>query len=135
MRTDVHRMQGQSGLTLIEIMLALTIVAIGLVTLLTAASRCIAVARSAKIYENARHMLGRVELENPIRWDEVEEGAEQGYFDGNSDFTWQRTIEQIGEEEDPLFLVSTRVIWSERGKESYEEVVTYMFVPEALDDE
>jgi prepilin-type N-terminal cleavage/methylation domain-containing protein len=124
-----------SGMTLIEIMLALTIVSIGLVTLITAASRCIAVARSARIYETARHMIGRVDLENPIKKDEIEDGSDSGTFSDNPDFKWEREIEQIGEEEDPLFLIRTRVSWSERGKVAYEEITTYLFAPEALLEE
>jgi len=119
------------ALTLIEVLLALTILSIGLFVMIATASRCLAVARQAKHYEKARHLLARVEVEEPLPLkEEIEEGTESGGFRGeSSDYRWRRTIELVGEEEDALFEVTTRVMWSDRGQQAFEEVVTYLHAP------
>ena len=123
----------KSGLTLIEVMLALTILGLGVLTLVSAASKCLGVARQAKNFETARHLLGVVEVENPLQLEEeIEEGSDGGTFDNGPDgFTWSRDITIVGdEEEDGLFEVKTRVYWSDRGKQTYEEVITYLYAPD-----
>ena len=124
----------RAGMTLIEVMLAVVILSTGLIALLTCASRLMAVAGQAKNYETARRLLGQVEVESPLRLkEEIEEGTETGTFStGEKGWTWERTIQHIGEEEearDGLFLVTTRVRWSNRGKNVTEETVTYRYIP------
>ncbi|MDD2236646.1 MAG: prepilin-type N-terminal cleavage/methylation domain-containing protein, partial [Kiritimatiellae bacterium] len=58
--------RGKLGLTLIEVLMALAIMGIGLAGLVAAASRCLAVARKAKNYENTRRLLGEAEM----KWQE-----------------------------------------------------------------
>jgi prepilin-type N-terminal cleavage/methylation domain-containing protein len=121
----------RAGLTLVEVLIALAILGIGLFVLIATASKCLAVARQAKNYEKARHLLGRVELEEPLDPEEIEEGTDSGGFEGeDSDYRWVREIRLIGEEEDGLYEITTRVTWSERGKQAFEDVVTYLYVPE-----
>lgn len=124
----------KAGLTLIEVMLALTILGMGVAGLVMAAGRCIAVARKARILETARQLMGQVELEEPlILKEEVEEGTESGTFqDAPDGYRWTRDVRILGEEEDGLFEVKTRVYWTDRGKEDFEEVVTYLFSPELI---
>jgi prepilin-type N-terminal cleavage/methylation domain-containing protein len=122
----------KEGLTLIEVMLALAILGIGLFVMIATASKCLAVVRQSRNYEKARELLAQVELDHPILLEEIEAGTENGSFSGeDSAYKWQRNIEVVGEEEeDGLFSVATRVSWAERGRESYEEVVTYVYAPE-----
>ena len=121
-------------MTLIEVMLAVVILSTGLIALLTCASRLLAVAGQAKNYETARRLLSQVEVESPLRLkDDIAEGTETGTFStGEKGWRWERTIRHIGEEEearDGLFLVTTRVAWSHRGKNVSEQTVTYRYVP------
>lgn len=113
-------------------MLAVTILGLGLTALITTASRCLAVVRQAKNYETARHLLGRVELENPLQLEEkIQPGSDEGGFGSEyAGFRWRRDIETVGNEEDGLFSVTTRVSWSDRGRASQEEIVTYVYAPE-----
>jgi prepilin-type N-terminal cleavage/methylation domain-containing protein len=120
-----------SGLTLIEVMLALTILGMGLTVLIATTSRCLGVVRQAKNYETARHLLGRVELEHPLQLEEkIEAGSDSGDFSGEPGFQWTRDIEVVGKEEDGLFSVLTRIAWSDSGRKKSEEVITYLYRPE-----
>jgi hypothetical protein len=115
---------------LIEVILATAILATGLVALIAATSRCLAVARRAKEYETARRLLGQVDLEIPPNFEEIKDGVETGQFGGDfADYTWKRAIEELDDEEFQLFVVRTSVTWSSRGSRSSEEVVTYVFGP------
>ena len=127
------------GLTLIEVMLALTILGVGLSVLISTASKCLAVIRQSKNYENARHLLALVEIDFHNRLLELEEqedledsseAVDFPYDFSNYKGTW--TVATIGEEEDGLKEVTFRVTWSEHGRESFEEVVMYRYVPQKV---
>lgn len=132
MKSQISNPKSQiAALTLIEVMLAITILGIGLTVLIATTSRCLGVVRKAKNFETARHLLARVELEHPLQLEEkIEAGSEDGRFTGEDGFQWTREIEVVGEEEDGLFSVRTRVSWSEVGRQSSEEVMTYLYRPE-----
>jgi hypothetical protein len=99
--------------------------------LVATASRCLSVARKARNYENARRLLGRIELENPLAGKEIEEETDSGTFPSPySNYKWRREIAMEGEEEDGLFRITMSVSWSARGKDIAETVVTYLQVPE-----
>jgi len=120
----------KSGLTLIEVMLAIAILAIGLVVMVEAVGRCLAIARSARLFNQAHALLPRVELMNPLLNVELQPGTDRGTFDGAfRAFQWEREIQAVGVEEDRLFEVRTRVSWSRRGGTSFEEVVEYRYSP------
>ncbi|NKB25441.1 MAG: prepilin-type N-terminal cleavage/methylation domain-containing protein [Kiritimatiellae bacterium] len=120
----------QQGLTLIEVMLAVVILGIGLVVLIASASRCIAVVKTACLYEDARHLLALIDLEHPLQRDEIEEGSEEGTFSGSySDYRWKREIKMVGEEEEGLYSLSKQVFWTEKGKRASEEVIMYIYAP------
>lgn len=132
----MSRTSSQRGLTLVEVILAIAILSIGLSGLVTAASRCLAVARKARTYEQARRLIGAMELEFPVDDpDEIEAGtSESGQFDSPfQHYRWVRSVEQEGPEEDGLFRITMRVYWAERGKQNHEEVVTLLYLPEAVE--
>ncbi len=119
----------QSGVTLVEAILALAILGISIFVLIETTARCLAVIRTSKHYQNARAVLDRGELDYPIMTTNSAEanvvsGAE--YPDG---FTFSRSVEQVAGEES-LYIVKTRVVWSESGQASFEEVVGYLYCPE-----
>lgn len=130
------RQRRLAGLTLVEVMLALAILGIGLTVLISTASKCLAVVRQSRNYESARHFLALVELDFKNQLLDLDEGQE--LEDGSSDVrfeesdlyrgTWEVATE--GEEEDGLKKVTFRVAWSERGVNPYEEVVSYLYVPQ-----
>lgn len=130
-RAAGRRAYGVCGMTLLEVMLAVLILTTGLIALVTAASRCIAVAGQARDYEQARRLMGRVEVESPL-WvkEEIGAGVEGGVFTGGPrGWSWAREIVDCGADDETregLFLVKTRVMCGGRGVEEEEE---YLFVP------
>lgn len=129
---DIQHDRRRAGLTLIEVMLALVILGMGMVAMVTAAGRCISVARQAKNYETARELLARVEVEKPMMLEEEPEDiAGDGSFDAPySNFRWQRTVEKEGFEEDGLWRVVTTILWSEDKRSKREQVTSLIYWPE-----
>lgn len=111
--------------------MALLILGTGLVMIIASASRCVAVVRKVKNLETTRELFGRVEVEKPI-WieEDIEDVAGQGAFTGEySQYRWRREVQEVGDEKDGLWLVTTTILWSERGNENSETVVTYVHWP------
>ena len=128
------RSSRKAGLTLVEVMMAVVILGLALGGLVEAASRALAVVRQARNYEMARRMLGQVEAENPLRLeDEIQAGEESGGFDnGPAGWSWTRTLVDYGQDDEQrqgLFLLTTRVYWSQGEKRGLEETVQYLYVP------
>ena len=121
----------QRGLTLIEVLLAMAIMSIAAIVLTTAASRCIGVVRVAKNYYNARHVLDLGELEHPVLFkkennQDVVVNLRIEPIEYPNGYTFTRDAERSEILED-LCVVRTRVTWSARGKDAYEEVVSYLY--------
>lgn len=119
-----------AGFTLIEIMLAVMILAMGLGMIMAAVSQCLSVARAARIYDTTRNLLSQVEAENPIETvEEIEDIADSGKFDDSKlgAYEWKREVEEVGDKKYGLFKITTTVSWSENGKSSQEQLVTYRF--------
>jgi hypothetical protein len=119
-------------MTLVEVLLAISILGAGLVVMLTAGSRCLAVMRIARNYQSAQWTLGMGEIDYPL---EIEEDIEELVVDPEeypNGFTFSREVDE-DEDEDGLYVVRTRVTWSDRGRHGVEEVVRYVLF-EAEDD-
>lgn len=122
----------KKGFTLLEVLAALVIVSIGITSLLIGMTRCLVTVKTIHTRDTARHLLTRVELENPLDKKTIEAGSDAGDFEDEERFRWHRTIEMVDEEERPgLFLVTTRVEWSQQNRAAQEEVVSYCYAPEA----
>lgn len=127
---NAARKRRRAGLTLVEVILALMIIGTGLVALVSAVSRCLSVPRLAMNFDTARELLGQLEAEKPISVEEdIEDAAGSGTFDSpHSNFSWQRAIEQEGEEEeDGLWRVTTTISWTENQKSRSEQIVTLVY--------
>ena len=122
------------GFTLIEVLLAAVLLGVGLTVLLVGASRCLAVMQVARYYQEAEWVLGIGDLEHPIlptqEIDDMQVEAER-YPNG---FTYEREVEQDDEDEDGLHVVRTRVSWAYDDREAFEEVVSYVLVPEEAEE-
>lgn len=120
------------GLTLIEVLIALVILSVGVSSMMVAMSRCLSVVRAARNREVARGLIQRVDIENPIETVDMDEMSDSGDFDEPEGYTWYRDITMVDEEERPgLFEVTTRISWSERGKEAFEEITVFKYAPDA----
>jgi len=134
------RSDSKAGLTLVEVLIALAILAISAAVLMTATSRCLAVVRLSKNYYEARRILELGEIEHPILI--VNEKAafaadagsntdkllnpNVGPFEYPGGFMFNRSCKRSEKHED-LVEVQTRVTWSTRGKEAFEEVTSYLY--------
>lgn len=125
-----HRSNSRRGLTLIEVLLAVAILGIGVGVLMLATARCLAVISQSRHYSTAQRLILQVGAENPLTRTDVKAGSKSGNFDEDEGYTWEREIsEPENESRKGLYTVRTRVTWSDRGRASFEEVVTWHFIP------
>ena len=121
------RPSSRAGLTLVEVLLAMVILATGSMVLMTAVSRCLAVIRVSRNYHTARHVFDQGELEYPvfIKEDEVV-NLELSPVPYENGFTFARDWT-----EDPdhkgMRIVRTHVDWSDRGDHRGEETISYLY--------
>ncbi len=123
------------GLTLIEVLLAVTILSLGLVVMLAAISRCLGVLKVSTRYHDVMWALSAGEAEYPLvvtdrRGAEPEDPEDLGVsteeFGG---ILYERTVDDPYEDEDDsdvrLLIVRTRLAWADRGRENSDEIVRY----------
>jgi hypothetical protein len=87
------------------------------------------VVRLSRNYQTARAVLGRGEGEHSLSGtNTVEQNEVEGVdYDG---YVFSRELQPVDGEK-KLFVVFTRVTWSETGQESGEELVSYVYLPKA----
>ena len=130
------RKNSRHGLTLLEVVLALTILGFGVAALVTATSRCLALVTQSKTYHRARYALEMAELRFPLveKDDELlnKEVPETEIFPG---FQFTRTAETPPDYEDTgLFVLHNRVSWEGRGSNTYEETVRFYYFTNDLSE-
>jgi prepilin-type N-terminal cleavage/methylation domain-containing protein len=121
------RTTSRTGLTLVEVLLAMVILATGAMVLMTAVSHCLAVIRISRNYHTARHIFDLGELEYPVFIkDEKVVNLELNQIEYKNGFTFSRNSI-----EDPahkgMRIIHTRVDWSDRGNRRGEETVSYLY--------
>jgi prepilin-type N-terminal cleavage/methylation domain-containing protein len=122
----------KTGLTLIEVLIALVILSVGVSSMMLAMSRCLSVVRTARNRNVAHSLLWLMDVERPIDKESIEEISESGDFEDAEGYNWYREVVMVDEEYRPgLFLVVTRIEWSRRGRNAFEEVVEYKYAPNA----
>lgn len=120
------------GLTLIEVLIALVILSVGVSSMMVAMSRCLSVVRTARNREVARGLILRVDVESPIESVDMADMSDSGDFDDVEGYEWFRDFFEVDPEQRPgLFLITTRVQWSERGRDAFEEITVYKYAPDA----
>jgi hypothetical protein len=111
-------------------MLAVVILGIGSGVLLLATARCLAIVSKSQRYSTAQRLIGQVAAAHPLTRATIEAGTESGRFEQDPDYEWEREItESQNENRKGLFTVRTRVSWSDRGRNSFEEITTWRFIP------
>ena len=121
----------RSGMTLIEVMLAMAILGIGIFVLLESAAKCLSIIRLTKNYHTARTVLDQGELEHPIIQKEDETyNLDVSPVTYDNGFTFARAAQES--EQEGLLIVRTRVTWAERGSNRMEEVVTFLYDTNAV---
>ena len=124
--------KNNSGLTLIEVLLAIIILSLGVTTLMIATNSCVSLLHTAKNRETAQDLLRNLETLFPIDKIYLEEIYEDGEFEDPQGFSWNREILIVDDENKPgLFLIKTEVTWVQRGKINFERINKYIYAPEA----
>lgn len=114
------------GLSLLEAVLALAILSIGIFILIETTAKCLAVIRVSRNYQTARAVLDRGKLDYPLIWTNAVEDNIVAPVEYPNGFRFSRDLNPVDGEED-LFIVTTRVSWSETGHASSEEVISYLY--------
>lgn len=131
-RRGARPRRGASGLTLVEVLLALAILGIAAGVLMTAVSRCLAVVKVSRNYYEARRILEMATIEHPLLVIKDEQNKDKAVnldiapVEYSPGFTFSRSSERSPTYEE-LLIVRDRVSWSRRGKSAYEEVTTYLY--------
>ena len=121
----------KNGMTLIEVLLAMLILGISIGALMSNASQCLSIIRKSRQYENARRLIQRIELEHPLDNEDIMRSETAGDFDDYEAYRWEREIIEIDSEFRPgLFHIHTRVYWSDRNRDIYEELTTLRYLPD-----
>lgn len=125
-------------MTLVEVLIALAILGISAAVLMTATSRCLAVVRVSKNYYEARRILELGEIEHPILVIKDKDistpradtdkvlNPNVSPIDYPNGFIFSRSCKRSEKHED-LLEIQTRVTWSLRGKDAFEQVTSYLY--------
>jgi Tfp pilus assembly protein PilV len=117
---------GRKGYVLLEVVLAVTLVAIGLSVLMDCLGRCLAATRSIRNYTVSGMLLANKSCE--FRLDRAEDTQNQeGDFEQYPGYTWRRVLEPTDTE--GLWQQTVTVLWVERGRESSDSLVEYRYFP------
>jgi prepilin-type N-terminal cleavage/methylation domain-containing protein len=129
-KSEIINRKFSRGLTLIEVMLAVVILGIGSGVLLLATARCLAIITKSQRYSTAQRLIQQVGAEHPLTRAKIDTGVQSGTFDDENGYRWEREIAAPeNENRKGLYTVRTRVSWSDRGRDSFEEVVTWFYIP------
>jgi prepilin-type N-terminal cleavage/methylation domain-containing protein len=125
----------RSGFSLIEVVIAAGILGVSLAVLLTAASRCLLVLSIATHYQEAQLVRSQAEVEYPLIVTNELEDIEVPLMTLDNGMTFERVVEEDDEDEDDLYVVTTRVGWSARGVERVDEILQYVYHEDEEDED
>lgn len=128
-------MNTHPGMTLIEVLMAVSLLSLGLVMMLTAISRCLGVLKISEQYHKAMWALSAGESDFPllrkpnVKPEDFEVAAQD--YDG---IRFERVVRDPDAESDEkasrLVVLTTRLSWPGRGREQVEEVTRYVLYQE-----
>lgn len=120
--------RNEGGFMLLEVLLAATLLALGLFAIIDGLGRCLAATRSIQNYAMAETLLVNKTFE--FHSDQADNTLNQeGNFDeDHPGFSWTRTFDLTGTE--GLWQQTITVYWYERGKLSSDSVVEYKYLPD-----
>jgi len=127
--------ENQTGMTLIEVMLAVAILGLGLVMMLTAISRCLGVLKISQQYHKAMWALSAGEAKYPLlRKPDMKPDDLAVPADDLDDIRYERTVADPDKDADGaairLLVVTTKLSWQGRGREQTETIPRYVIFRE-----
>ena len=112
---------------LLEVLMAVAIVAISLWALVENLNRCLAAARSIQSYTISSTLLANKSYEFRVERAQDYDNAE-GRFEDYPNYTWERRLELSSV--DNLWIQTITVTWPERGGTASESVYEYRYLPD-----
>ena len=120
------------GMTLIEVLLAVSILSLGLVVMLVAITRCLSVLKVSEQYHKAMWAMSAGEAEFPLlRTPDIEPddyAVDEQDYDGIS---YSRVVDDPDadseDSEKRLLVLTTKVSWMGRGRQQTDEIPRYLF--------
>jgi Tfp pilus assembly protein PilV len=123
----VRRSLGAGGFLLLEVLLAIFLLALSVFVLIEGLSRCVAIARSVQNYSISDMLLANKSYE--FRTERPTDILDQqGTFDDYPGYAWSRTFENTDME--GLWRQVITVYWYERGRQTSDSVVEYRYIPD-----
>ena len=126
-------MNSRAGMTLVEVLLAATLLGLGLVALLGGLTSCLAIMRASREYQQAQWALSLGELAYPLsaQAEKVEDLEVAPDYDLASGFVFERWVDERelldDAPDDGLLVVRTRIAWGGGGEGRQEELVRYLW--------
>jgi type II secretory pathway pseudopilin PulG len=125
---NLHR---REGFLLLEVILATSLLAVGLFALITSLGRCLTAAQSVKNYTIAQTLLANKSYE--FRVEQPTDYLDQeGDFEDYPNFTWSRRFEPVDLDPDytGLWQQTITVAWRESGQIRTDAVVELRYLPD-----
>ncbi len=121
------RKRRDGGFMLLEVILAVALLAISMFALIESLGRCLAAARSIQSYTTSEILLANKSFE--FRTERPTDIIDQeGVFEDYPGFSWTRKLEMTDNE--GLWKQEITVYWYERGKLASDSVVEYRYLPQ-----
>jgi Tfp pilus assembly protein PilV len=115
------------GFLLLEVILAVMLLAVSMVAIVGSLSQCLAAARSVQSYSTSEILLANKSFE--FRTERPTDLLDQeGEFQDYPGFSWSRKLEET--DSDGLWKQTINVYWYERGKLVSDAVVEYRYLPD-----
>ena len=117
----------RSGITLLEVILALMMLSLTVVGAMRAASQCLAVSDRVRHFDHAKRTLDAGNLAYPISvTNEIDELGVEPVELGLEGYTYSRTL-VADEADEHSFLITTRVSWRAEGREQSFDVHGFLY--------
>ena len=125
--TGARGRSGRGGFLLLEVILAMALLAIAMFALIEGLNRCVAAAHSVQNYGIVETLLANkcYEFRNERPTDYLDQ---DGRFEDYPSFSWARRLEAT--ETEKLWKQTISVSWYERGDLRTDSVVEYRYLPE-----
>lgn len=113
---------------MLEVILAMALLAISMVAIIESLNRCLAAARAVQGYSTSEILLANKSFE--FRTERPTDLLDQeGEFEDYPGFSWSRKLEETSRDTEGLWKQTITVYWYERGQLASDSVVEFRYLP------